>query len=72
MKKIKVLFCGLLIGLSVLSYMIATSKSSARELLILNVEALTFDESLTPDCCLVNGTCFTSNGGFILGMAFAG
>ena len=44
MKKIKILFCGLLVGLSVLSYLIATQKNSIKELVLLNVEALSLNE----------------------------
>lgn len=71
MKKIKILFCGLLVSLSVMSYLIAAHKSSATELFLLNVEALSFDESDVPGCVLINGYCFASNGDFVRGMKYA-
>lgn len=70
MKKMRILFCGLLVGLSVSSYLIATPKSSLGELFLLNVEALSFDESIGPDCVVLNGYCIADNGNFIRGMAF--
>lgn len=69
MKKITILFCGLLVGLFVVSYLIATPKSSARELLQLNVEALSFNEYEEYGCTDLNGMCLVPNG-YILGMAF--
>lgn len=71
MKKIKILFCGLLVSLSVMSYLIAAHKSSASELLLLNVEALSLDESDVPGCILVDGFCFAHNGDFVRGMKYA-
>lgn len=70
MKKIKILFCGLLVGLSVLSYSIANSKKSASELLLLNVEALSFNESGGGDCVVMEGTCFTNEGDYVFGMVY--
>ena len=68
MKKIKILFCGLLVGLSVLSYFIATPKSSVKELVLLNVEALSLDELDTSGCLSIEGYCIADNGDFIRGM----
>lgn len=70
MKKIKILFCGLLIGLSVLSYLVANQKSFASELLRSNVDALTFDESTSPNCVYASGFCTTNSGGIIRGMKY--
>ena len=70
MKKIKILFCGLLIGLSVLSYLIANKKSSASELFILNVEALSQKETTDPGKCVnLSGICITPEASHV-GMRF--
>lgn len=71
MKKIKVLLCGLLVGLAVSSYLIVTQNNSATELFLLNVEALSLDESDVPGCILVDGFCFAHNGDFVRGMKYA-
>lgn len=68
MKKIKILFCGLLVGLSVLSYFVAYQKSFATELFLLNVEALSLDETTSPECINISGSCRTSEG-VVYGMA---
>jgi len=70
MKKIKILFCGLLVGLSVLSYLIATHRSSTTELLLLNVEALSLNEGAGGDCVVMEGTCFTNEGDYVFGMVY--
>lgn len=70
MKKIKILFCGLIIGLSVWGYIGSYKIDSAKELLLLNVEALSFDESLTPNCVFMIGTCFNNEGDIVRGMVF--
>lgn len=70
MKKIKIMFCVLVVGLSALSYLIVTKKSVATELFILNVEALSLDESTNTECSYITGTCWTSEG-VIFGMALA-
>lgn len=67
MKKIKILFCALFVGLSVSSYLIANKKSSASELFLLNVEALSQDETTVPECKNISGSCWTSEG-VIFGM----
>nr|WP_195458334.1 hypothetical protein [Alistipes sp. D31t1_170403_E11] len=71
MKKIKILFCGLLVGLSVLSYLIATHKNITTELLLLNVEALSLNEELGDGCVVINGTCFDDYGNYVYGMRYA-
>lgn len=71
MKKIKILFCGLLVGLSVLSYLVVSQKKSATELFLLNVEALSLDESDIPGCVLIEGYCIADSGDFIRGMKYA-
>ena len=70
MKKIKNLFCGLLVGLSVLSYLIATQKNSIKELVLLNVEALSLNEDDVDGCVSCSGVCITYSGVY-LGMAMA-
>lgn len=70
MKKVRILFCGLLVGLSVLSYLIGTRRSSTAELFLLNVEALSQDESAYPNCVYAHGFCTTNTGGIVLGMKF--
>lgn len=70
MKKIKILFCVLFVGLSVSSYLIATHKRSATELLLLNVEALSLDELDTSGCLSIEGYCIADNGDFIRGMGY--
>ena len=69
MKKIKILFCGLLIGLSVLSYLIVTQKKSTSELLLLNVDALGQDESGRLECVYAPGLC-PKNGYIPVGMRY--
>lgn len=69
MKKIKILFCGLLVGLSVLSYLIANKKNSTTELFLLNVEALSQDESGRLECVPSAGFCITA-GSIYVGMRF--
>lgn len=69
MKKIKILFCGLLVGLSVLSYLIATHRSSTTELFRLNIEALSLNEDRPDHCIVVDGFCFV-NGILLPGMKF--
>lgn len=71
MKKIKILFCGLLVGLSVLSYLIASQRNSATELFLSNVEALSLYELDPTGCILVDGFCFADSGDFIRGMKYA-
>lgn len=71
MKKIKILFCGLLVGLSVLSYLVASKKNSATELFLSNVEALSQDESSTSDCVVMEGYCIINNGEIYRGMKLA-
>lgn len=71
MKKIKILFCGLLVGLSVLSYFLAYQKSSAKELFLFNVEALSHDESSTSECVVIEGYCIINNGDIYRGMKLA-
>lgn len=71
MKKIKILFCGLLVGLSVLSYFVAYQKSSATELFLFNVEALSHDESSTSECVVMEGFCIINNRDIYYGMKLA-
>lgn len=70
MKKIKILFYVLFVGLSVSSYLIATHKRSSTELLLLNVEALSLNEELGDGCVIINGTCFDNNGIYVFGMRY--
>ena len=70
MKKIKILFCALFVGLSVSRYLIANKKSSATELFLLNVEALSMNEdSVAGDCVNLSGVCVTPEA-FHVGMRF--
>ena len=70
MKRYKILLCGLLAGLSISSYLIVTRKSSTTELFLLNVEALSQDESAHHNRVYANGFCTTNTGGIIRGMKF--
>lgn len=71
MKKIKILFCGLLVGLSVLSYLIATHTKNTSELFLSNVQSLSQDESSTSDCVVMEGYCIINNGEIYRGMKLA-
>lgn len=55
----KLILCLIVAGVSIFGYIFCNSSKSGNELMTLNVEALSQDESNVPDCIVLPGICVT-------------
>lgn len=69
MKKFK-LGCVLLVAIVMVNLLLNLRTDSSKELLINNVEALTFDEVPTPDCIEAHGWCYAATSDFVRGLKY--